>query len=344
MAFSKGGFNLKVMKNLEYIVKNKWKEVVAFLVAALVLTTSVIAVSAVTNYKILDGENETNLVSVKKEAGKILDEAGIKLSEGDKYIVDESQPRETKIEVHRAFDVEVIIAGEPSVFKTTKCAVKDFLASNNISLNEQNVLNFNLEDETYAGMQIIIDRVEIKEVVEQQEIPFSTTSKETDTLAKGKTKVETKGQNGIKEITFSQKFLNGQLVENNAVSEKVVKEPVNQVNLVGTKVKKTSVVSTNASGVTTDNSGTPVNYSKTITGVVTAYCGKGRTSSGMPAQRGVVATHKDVIPTGTKLYIPGYGYAVAGDTGSGNFLIDVWFPSNAECNAWGRRTLTVYIL
>ena len=51
-----------------------------------------------------------------------------------------------------------------------------------------------------------------------------------------------------------------------------------------------------------------------------------------------------VIPYGTKLYIPGYGEAIAGDTGGGSFLVDLWFPSKAECNAWGRKYMTVYIL
>ena len=339
---------MKVIKNLEYILKNKWKELVACAVAAMILTTSVITVSAVTNYKILDNGNEKTVVSLRKEADKILDEAGITLKEGDKYIVDESQPRETTIEVQRAFDVEVISGGESKVFKTTKCTVKDFLTSNNIVLSEQDILRCNLDDEVNVGMQIFIDRVEVKEFIEQQGIPFSVTSKETDTLKKGKTKVEVPGQNGTKEIVYSQKFLNGQMVENNIVSEKVIKEPVNQVNLVGTKVKKTSAVLSDASGVTTDSSGAPVNYSKTITGVITAYCDKGRTSTGKSAQRGVVAVNPKIIPYGTKLYIPGYGYAVAGDTGgamrSGKVLIDIWFESAAECSAWGRRTKTVYIL
>ena len=336
---------MKVIKNLEYILKKKWKEATAFVVAALVLTTSVITVSTVANYKILDGESEKTLVTLKKEAEKVLNEAGIKLNEGDTFTVDESQPKETTIEVQRAFDIEVITGGESKTFKTIKCPVKNFLATNNIVLSEQNVLNCNLDDETYAGMKLVIDLVEVKEVTEQQEIPFSTTSKETDTLKKGKTKVETPGQNGIKEITFSQKFLNGQLVESNPVSEKVIKEPVNQVNLVGTKVKKTSApVSSSVSGVITGNSGAPVNYTKTITGVVTAYCDKGRTSTGRQAQRGVVAVNPKVIPYGTKLYIPGYGEAVAGDTGGGKFLVDLWFETEAQCRAWGRKNMTVYIL
>lgn len=329
-------------------MQKKWKEVTAFTIATLILLTSMVTVSAVTNYKILDSGDEKIIVSLKKEVGKILDEAGIKLEEGDKYIVDESQPQETTIEVHRAFDVQVIINGQSKTLKTTKCKVKDFLQNNNIFLTEQDVLRCNLNEEVYAGMQLFIDHVEVKEFTEQQAIPFSVTSKETDNLKKGKTKIETPGQNGIKEITYSQKFLNGQLVENNVISEKIVKEPINQVNLVGTKVKTTSAVSSEIAGVTTDNSGKPLNYSKTITGVITAYCDKGRTSTGRKAQSGVVAVDPKVIPYGTKLYIPGYGYAVAGDTGgamkSGKVLIDIWFGSEAQCNAWGRRTKTVYIL
>lgn len=335
---------MKVIKNLEYILKRKWKETTAFVVAALILTTSVITVSAVANYKILDGESEKTLVTVKKEAEKVLNEAGIELNEGDKYIVDESQPKETKIEVQRAFEIEVIIGGESKKFKTIKCPIKDFLATNNIILTEQDVLNCNLDDETYTGMQLVIDRVEIKEVVEQQEVPFTTNTKETDNLKKGKTKVETQGQNGIKEVTFSQKFLNGQLVESNPVSEKVIKEPVNQVNLVGTHIKKTPAKSSNEIGITTNNSNKPTNYTKAITGAVTAYCDKGRTSTGRQAQRGVVAVNPKVIPYGTKLYIPGYGKAIAGDTGSGKFLIDLWFETDAQCRAWGRKIMTVYII
>ena len=44
----------------------------AFVIAALILTTRVITVSAVANYKILDGESEKTLVTVKKEAEKVL--------------------------------------------------------------------------------------------------------------------------------------------------------------------------------------------------------------------------------------------------------------------------------
>ncbi|MBR1779671.1 MAG: G5 domain-containing protein [Clostridia bacterium] len=339
---------MKYFKSLNYIIGNKWKEVLACTVAVLILTTSAVSVSSITNYKIIDNGNEKTIISLRKEAGKILDEAGIKLEHGDKYSVDESQPQETKIEIHRAFEVELSINGESKSIKTTRCTVGEFLAFNNVSLKENDVLNCDLEDEISEGKKIAIDSVELRNITEQKEIPFEVISKETDRLKKGKTKVETPGQRGIKEITYSQKYINGQLVESSPVSERILKEPIKQVNLVGTKKHNSSHTISDASGVATDNHGNPLNYVKTITGVTTAYCDKGRTSTGRKAQSGVVAVDPRVIPYGTKLFIPGYGYAVAGDTGgamrSGKVLIDVWFSSNAECNAWGRRTKTVYIL
>ena len=70
------------------------------------------------------------------------------------------------------------------------------------------------------------------------------------------------------------------------------------------------------------------------------------TATGARAGYGVIAVDPRVIPLGTKLYIPGYGYGVAADTGGaikGN-KIDVCFDTVAECIAWGRRTVTITIL
>jgi 3D (Asp-Asp-Asp) domain-containing protein len=74
--------------------------------------------------------------------------------------------------------------------------------------------------------------------------------------------------------------------------------------------------------------------------------GYGITASGMRAAYGVVAVDPRVIPFYTRLYVPGYGFAVAGDTGSaivGN-RIDVFFPTYDEAIRWGRRPVTVYVL
>jgi 3D (Asp-Asp-Asp) domain-containing protein len=82
---------------------------------------------------------------------------------------------------------------------------------------------------------------------------------------------------------------------------------------------------------------------RTITVSSTGYSLPGRTATGMPTGWGVVAVDPSVIPLGTRLTIPGYGEGVAADTGSavrGN-AIDLWFPTLAQANAWGRRTVTI---
>jgi 3D (Asp-Asp-Asp) domain-containing protein/peptidoglycan hydrolase CwlO-like protein len=76
---------------------------------------------------------------------------------------------------------------------------------------------------------------------------------------------------------------------------------------------------------------------------VTAYALRGLTATGVPTQRGVCATDPAVIPLGTRFTVPGYGACVAADTGGaihGN-VVDVWLPTVAEANAWGRRTVTI---
>jgi peptidoglycan DL-endopeptidase CwlO len=74
-----------------------------------------------------------------------------------------------------------------------------------------------------------------------------------------------------------------------------------------------------------------------------AYHLPGRTASGLPVGKGIVAVDPSVIPLGTQMFIPGYGKGVAADVGSavrGN-IIDLWMPSRAKALAWGRRTVTI---
>ena len=53
----------------------------------------------------------------------------------------------------------------------------------------------------------------------------------------------------------------------------------------------------------------------------------------------MIAVDPKVIPLGSKVYVEGYGHAVAGDVGSaikGN-KIDVFIPNRARALQWGRQ-------
>ena len=90
---------------------------------------------------------------------------------------------------------------------------------------------------------------------------------------------------------------------------------------------------------------------KTFTMEATAYTGGGITAMGLPVVRdpnglSTIAVDKSIIPLGSKVYVSGYGVAIASDTGGaikGN-IIDVYLNTYEECVQWGRRTVTVDIL
>ena len=93
------------------------------------------------------------------------------------------------------------------------------------------------------------------------------------------------------------------------------------------------------------------NYSRVVRVEATAYSRmepgmSDYTALGTFCQRGVIATDPYFIPLGTRVYIPGYGYAVAEDTGGaiiGN-KIDVAFDTVGECYEFGRQWIDLYIL
>jgi 3D (Asp-Asp-Asp) domain-containing protein len=74
-----------------------------------------------------------------------------------------------------------------------------------------------------------------------------------------------------------------------------------------------------------------------------AYALRGGTATGISAGWGVAAVDPSFIPLGTRFTVPGYGEAVASDTGPAirGAEIDLWFPSLAAARAWGRRTVTI---
>ncbi|GGH87682.1 3D (Asp-Asp-Asp) domain-containing protein [Pullulanibacillus pueri] len=84
----------------------------------------------------------------------------------------------------------------------------------------------------------------------------------------------------------------------------------------------------------------------------TAYCSgcSGVTATGINLRANpdvkVVAVDPDVIPLGTKLYVDGYGYAVAGDTGGAinGKRIDLFMSNQSDALDWGRKTVKVKIL
>lgn len=94
-----------------------------------------------------------------------------------------------------------------------------------------------------------------------------------------------------------------------------------------------------------------ISYSQVLNMEATAYSDDGITASGSSTKRDLdgystIAVDPRVIPLGSTVYVEGYGYAIAEDTGGaikGN-IIDVFFQSKSEALSWGRRSVKVYIV
>ena len=160
------------------------------------------------------------------------------------------------------------------------------------------------------------------------------------------------------EITVSDS--NSDKKDENSVSEQVTvksNEKLVDGKIVQKEEEKSSLEKSNSetqSGTSSTNgSVSNFNYSQVLVMNATSYTddpsengGYSTTRLGTPLRYGVVAVDPRVIPLGTKLYIEGYGYAVAEDTGGaikGN-RIDLCFTNKVQANAFGRRNVKVYIL
>ena len=171
---------------------------------------------------------------------------------------------------------------------------------------------------------------------EEVEVPFGAQVINDPELAFGTKKVEKEGVKGKDLVTYENITRPGREQKIELDRRRVV-EPVNEVVRQGV-----------AQSILTPDG--YVKYKKVLYGEATAYTwgggATGHTSVGLWPKRGIVAVDPRVIPYYTKLYIPGYGMAIAGDTGGAivGTRIDLFMDSLYECFQWGRRDVEIYIL
>lgn len=191
------------------------------------------------------------------------------------------------------------------------------------------------------GMQIKVVRVSVGIEAANQPIPYNTVKTFTKSLKPGQVKTTRDGRNGEKEVRYSVRYEDGNAVKRTPIGSRTVKRPANKVVSIGSRGRYVSRGEYQTRRVLTMHA--------------SAYepgprsCGPsadGRTSCGLRAGYGVVAVDPRVIPLHSRLYVEGYGLAIAGDTGraiKGN-RIDLGFNTYREAMRFGRRSVIVHIL
>lgn len=188
-------------------------------------------------------------------------------------------------------------------------------------------------------MTIRIGNVSRKKVTEDDVVSYAIETIPDESMGQGEEQILQEGQNGRKRVTFHIISLDGEVVGREHVSSELIQEMKPLVRKVGTA--ETVEIYT----------GEISRYKEIFTMEATAYLptdgnGEGITKMGTLARYGVVAVDPRVIPLGTRLFIPGYGVAVAEDTG-GDILgnrIDLCMEDYTACMVFGRRMMPVYVL
>ena len=322
---------------------------IALLVVALFMLFTVSIAATQSSAKvvtIIDDKQVAHYETEAQNVQELLQQLEITLGEKDAVepMLDTEITDNMKITIERwRPTVSLKVNGESKSQKTKAQTVDEFLKSLGVNIQEGDEVTPSSETSITDGLQIEVKTKEVKTEVEDRPMQYSTKIVETADMAYGETKVSQEGKNGLKTVTIQREYLGGELVNENVLDVVVKEEPVEEIVLKGTY---------KANSVTDVFTGESYTYTKVYEMEATAYTisddgWSNRTASGMTTFVGMVAVDPDVIPLGTKLYIEGYGIAIAGDTGGaiqGN-IVDLFFNSSSECYEFGRKHgLKVYIL
>ncbi|SHK06111.1 Uncharacterized conserved protein YabE, contains G5 and tandem DUF348 domains [Clostridium cavendishii DSM 21758] len=289
----------------------------------------------------IDGK-EKEIVTYKGTVEGALQDNKIILDSKDKVTPELNSKigKNDKITIIRAKSIVALVDSKKLSIKTAEANVKDMLKAEGIKLNEEDRVEPAVNTKITEGLQVEVTRVETKLVSEKQQIDFDTVVNPDENLDKSVTKLIQEGELGEKEVTYKVVYENGQEKNKKVVGEKVLKDPKNKVLVKGT-----------ISTLVLSRGGDMLKYKKQMSMVATAYAGDGITATGVVPRRvlngmSTIAVDPSVIPLGTKVYVQGYGYAIAQDTGGliKNRKIDLFMNSESEANTWGVRSVNVYIV
>ena len=180
-------------------------------------------------------------------------------------------------------------------------------------------------------MQIKVTRVSEVTLVDSTAIPYESISAPDDKLEIDHTRLAQAGKNGEYRKRWKVRYEDGQEVLRSLVDEWQAAAPVTRVMSYGRMIVPRTI----------DTEAGPLTYWRKVRMYATSYSPArsgtprsaawyGRTRIGMPLRKGLVAVDPKIIPLHTPLYIPGYGVALAADTGGGvrGKWIDLGFSDN----------------
>jgi uncharacterized protein YabE (DUF348 family) len=285
-------------------------------------------------------------VSAGSTVGEVLAEEGIVVEPGD-YLFPSAGSlvtAGTHIYIYRARELFLSVGGDTTTVHSRKTTVGEVLNEADVSLGALDRVEPALDAPVEDGLTIRVVQVREEFETVEEAVPLSVVYQDDPTMDMGRYLVLDWGADGLIHREYRAVYEDGQEIERELLNE-WEQPPSDQIIAQGTR--PVNLVETPQG---------PLRYSHSLEMYATWYrpasCGRspaspwyGIAATGVQVQRGIVAVDPNVIALGTRLYIPGYGQAVAADTGSavvGN-IIDLGFADH-EVPDWSTRWVTVYVL
>jgi len=323
-----------------------------YVVAAFVLAA--IALASVTGFVwankrvtvIVDG-TVTEFTTQSEDVASVLDEADVFASSTDLVSPGRSTPVEDGdvVVVRHAVPVTLTFGADRVRLNVVGRTVADALVAAGLDPTSGMQTDPPVDAPLEADMEIRATDVFIRVAEEEVDVPFDVIVVGDPNAPAGSRKVVTEGSGGKTLRVYQVLVVGGVEGPRFLKAERPLAEPVAQVVSLGTKrqFRQVLVAGGKARGVTPtpaivgatkamrSTSYTP--WDSTCSGHISTILAKMRKYK-VPAGWGLIAVDPRVIPLGTRVYVEGYGYAVAGDTGGAinGDKIDVCFWG-ADSNA-----------
>ena len=279
------------------------------------------------------GEALAVLGLVFYEGDRVQPALGAPLGAGQTVVIERSKP------------VAIATARHSLRTRSRGATVADLLAENGLLLTGFDRVEPGLDTPLAADMAVRITRVQHVFEIEEQVTPYESVWQADPELEIDNQRLEQEGVNGITRQRYRVILEDSQPITRTLDDTWLAQAPVTRVNMYGAKIVLRELETPNG----------PMTYWRKIRMFATSYTAAdagtspdspwyGRTRTGMRAGYGVVAVDPSVVSLYTQLYVPGYGPAVAGDTGGGvqGRWIDLGFEVG-QARAWN-RCVDVYLL
>ncbi|CDQ21767.1 Uncharacterized conserved protein YabE, contains G5 and tandem DUF348 domains [Halobacillus karajensis] len=322
----------------------------------------------------IDRNHREQYYTTASTVGEFFEQEGLEFEERDEVSHDQDTRIEQgmDIEVQKAFQVTLKDGKDSEKVWSTASTVSELLEDQGVELNKLDEMNLDPNDPLPSDKPVTITRVEKVTDIVEEEVDYTVETKKDGSLPKGEKKVVSSGEKGLVTKEYEVVLKNGEETSRELVEENVEKESKKEVVALGTKVEEKATASAStpsssssssvsssskstASQASTTVSRNDTSGAKTLYMHATAYTADCSGCSGVTAtginlkanpDKKVVAVDPSVIPLGSRVWVEGYGHAIAGDTGgaiSGN-RIDLFVPSKSQALNFGSKNVKVKIL